>query len=103
MGILSDYLVHDHERCDALLRQTQQSVGAARWTDARRDVAAFRYALERHVLIEERIIFPAFERALGSAASPTAAMRADHLRVRAVAQRLANAVEANSALVRPSR
>lgn len=97
MGILSDYLIDDHARCDRLLGQAQQSVGAAHWTDARRDVAAFRYALERHVLIEERIVFPAFECALGTAASPTAAMRADHLRVRALAQRLSNAVVAQSA------
>lgn len=97
MGILSEYLLQDHARCDGLLRQAQQSVGAARWTDARRDVAAFRDALERHVLIEEHIVFPAFERALGSAASPTTAMRADHVRVRALAQRTADAVDALSA------
>ena len=97
METLGNYLTDDHARCDALLRHAQQSVGASRWIEARRDAAAFRYALERHLLIEERIIFPAFEAALGHAASPTAAMRAEHLRIRAVAQRLADAIEAHSA------
>jgi hemerythrin-like domain-containing protein len=97
METLGTYLTNDHERCDALLRQTQQSVGAARWREARCDMAAFQYALERHLLIEERIIFPAFEFALGHAVSPTAVMRAEHLRIRAVAQRLADSVDAFSA------
>lgn len=39
-------------------------------------------------------MFPAFERAIGRAVAPTAAMRAEHLRIRAVAQRLGNAVGA---------
>ena len=97
MDTLSTYLAQDHERCDALLRCTQLSVSAARWPDARCEVAAFLYALERHFLIEERILFSAFELALGRAASPTVAMRAEHLRIRAVAQRLADAVDALSA------
>lgn len=97
MDTLGNYLTEDHERCDMLLRRTHQAVGASLWPDARREAAAFQYALERHLLIEERIIFPAFEAALGHAASPTAAMRAEHLRIRAVAQRLADAVDARSA------
>lgn len=97
MESLGTYLTQDHERCDLLLRRTHQAVEAACWADARRAGATFRYALERHLLIEERIIFPAFETALGHATSPTAAMRAEHLRIRAVAQRLADAVDAHSA------
>ena len=97
MGTLSDYLIQDHQRCDMLLRQTQQHVGAADWVDAGRAAAAFLGALERHVRIEEDIVFPAYERALGTEAMPTTAMRADHQRVRALAQRLASAIEARSA------
>ena len=97
MESLGTYLTQDHERCDLLLRRTHEAVAAARWPEARRQAAAFQYALERHLLIEERIIFPAFETALGHAASPTDAMRAEHLRIRAVAQRLADAVDARSA------
>ncbi len=97
MESLSTYLTDDHERCDVLLRRTQRFVGAGHWQEARREVGAFQYALERHLLIEERIIFPAFESALGHAVSPTAAMRAEHLRIRAVAQRLSDAVAALSA------
>ena len=97
MDTLGSYLTQDHGRCDALLRQAQQAIGGLDWRQARLDIAAFELALERHLLIEERIIFPAFERAIGSAAAPTAAMRAEHLRIRAVAQRLCSAVGAQDA------
>lgn len=96
METLITYLTHDHERCDALLRRTQQAVAASRWVQAQRAVAAFQYALERHLLIEERVIFPAFEAALGHAASPTMTMRSEHLRIRAVTHRLADAVKIGS-------
>lgn len=96
MDTLGTFLASDHERCDALLRATQRSVAAAAWPQARCDVAAFQRALDRHMLIEERVIFSAFERAVGHAMSPTGAMRAEHLRIRVLVQRLADAVEANS-------
>ena len=88
MDTIGSYLALDHARCDALFRAALQSVRSARWRQAGLDMAAFQHALERHLLVEERILFPAFERALGHAVSPTAAMRAEHLRIRAVAQRL---------------
>lgn len=94
METLGTYLIDDHERCDALLRRTERFVAAQFWREARREVAGFQYALERHLLIEERIVFPAFEAALGHAASPTDAMRAEHLRIRALAQRLCDSVAA---------
>lgn len=97
MDTLGGYLTQDHARCDALFRQARHAVGGAHWRQARLDVAAFQFALERHLLIEERIVFPAFERAIGGAVAPTAAMRAEHLRIRAVAQRLCNAVGARDA------
>ena len=93
METLGSYLTDDHGRCDALLRNAEHAVGTASWQQAWRDVRAFQHALERHLMIEERIIFPAFEAALGRGVSPTAAMRAEHLRIRALAQRMADAVE----------
>lgn len=92
MDTITSYLAQDHARCDALFRTAQQSVRGARWRQAGLDMAAFQHALERHLLIEERILFPAFERAIGREVSPTAAMRTEHLRIRGVAQRLSNTV-----------
>lgn len=92
MDTLSGYLADDHQHCDALMRRTGDFVAHAQWPQARHAMTAFQNALERHMMIEERILFPAFERALGHAVGPTATMRAEHLRIRAVAQRLADSV-----------
>lgn len=60
------------------------------------ELSAFRHALDRHFLMEERIVFPAFEQALPSALGdvvpPTMEMRAEHQRMRAVALRLADSL-----------
>jgi hemerythrin-like domain-containing protein len=97
VGTLSSYLDGDHRQCDALLRRASAVVHAAQWPEARRAMAAFQNALERHLLIEERVLFPAFERSVGCDTGPTSAMRGEHLRIRAVAQRLANSVQARDA------
>lgn len=92
MDSLARYLEQDHACCDSLLRQVNLSVRGRRWQQAWHDAGAYHHALERHLLIEERIVFPAYEKALGSMVTPTASMRAEHLRIRAVAQRLKDAV-----------
>lgn len=93
MDTLSGYLADDHERCDVLMRKVGNSVADGQWLQARHAMAAFQDALERHLLVEERILFPAYESALGRAVGPTAAMRSEHLRIRAVAQRMVESVQ----------
>jgi hemerythrin-like domain-containing protein len=99
MTTMSGYLADDHRNCDALLRRAVDLVTHAQWPQACHAITAFHNALERHMMIEERILFAAFERALGHAVGPTAAMRAEHLRIRAVAQRLADSVQQSDSAV----
>lgn len=94
MDTIGSYLAHDHTRCDALLGPARAAVRDGHWAQAGRALAEYSHALERHLLIEERIVFPAYERVLGREIAPTAASRADHLRIRAQAQRLSNALHA---------
>ena len=97
MDTIGAYLEADHARCDALLRPARDAVRAARWTQADEALAAFRHALERHLRIEEDILFPAFDEAMRQVRTPTAAMRGEHLRIRGVTQRLADALRARDA------
>ncbi|NHZ65797.1 hemerythrin domain-containing protein [Massilia sp. CCM 8694] len=92
MDTIGSYLEADHVRCDALFADARRAVRKGLWREAGNCFAAFCHALERHLLIEERIVFPAFENAIGAASAPTAAMRSEHLRIRGVAQRLSNAL-----------
>lgn len=97
MDTIGGYLEADHARCDALLRPARDAVRGARWEQADQALAAFRHALERHLRVEEDILFTAFDEAMRQVRTPTAVMRGEHLRIRGVAQRLADALRARDA------
>lgn len=75
MDTIGSYLAHEHTRCAALLVPACSAARRGHWGQARRAVAEFCHALERHLLIEERIAFPAYEQMVGRAVSFTAASR----------------------------
>jgi hemerythrin-like domain-containing protein len=93
METISSYLAHDHARCDALFAQAQSALEEGQWPQAARAFACFGDALERHLLVEERIVFPAYEKAIRTASVPASAMRTEHLRIRGIVQRLAYSIE----------
>lgn len=97
MDTIGGYLEADHARCDALLRPARDAVRFAHWEQADQALAAFRHALERHLRVEEEILFTAFDEAMRQVRTPTAVMRGEHLRIRGVAQRLSDALRARDA------
>ncbi len=98
METMTSFLEQDHLRCDDLFRLTNESACLGRWPQAAREMASFADAVERHLLIEERILFPAYEQAFRHAITPTASMRSEHLRIRAMVQRLSDAVAARDVI-----
>lgn len=92
MKTLGTFLVSDHARCDRLLQQAIASVACGDWTQAQWHAEDFAAGVEHHLLLEERVVFPAFERQFRYAVLPTVGLRSEHLRIRAVVQRLHNAV-----------
>ena len=92
MTTISDFLKNDHLHCDQLLRQTESSVNHGLWPEANAHFELFQHALERHITMEETIIFPALEHAFQNAAVPTSVMRREHVTIRVIRQRLHNAL-----------
>ena len=88
---LAAYLARDHEHCDDLFRQAQQQAVAGCWDEAMSSFAAFHQALERHLTMEEEVLFAAVESARGGPVGPTQQMRLEHLDLRDLAQEMANA------------
>ena len=72
----------DHRRLDAIFRQAARLAHAGSFADAVRRFEEFRCGLERHIEMEERVLFPAFERMTEMAGGPTAEMRVEHVEVR---------------------
>lgn len=82
---ITTYLQRDHERLDALFRLALETPGAAGLQLFRR----FRLGLERHIVIEESMLFPAFERGAGiPSGGPTEVMRREHVVIKEVLQKL---------------
>ncbi|OQC67741.1 MAG: iron-sulfur cluster repair di-iron protein [Verrucomicrobia bacterium ADurb.Bin006] len=89
---IQQYYGDDHDRLDGLFRE-YQSGKAADPVGAIRAFEEFKAGLERHIVWEEEILFPAFESKTGRVDGPTAVMRSEHRQIRgflaAIAEKLA--------------
>jgi len=88
---ISDYLSWDHDRLDALLQSASQLVKDGAWVHAWRVYAEFERGLNRHIRLEEEILFPVFEERAGTT-GPTVVMREEHRLIRGVLSVLSAAV-----------
>jgi iron-sulfur cluster repair protein YtfE (RIC family) len=74
----------DHRGLDGLLGAAERALGAGQPVRAGVIFSRFREGLERHIVAEEEILFPAFEELTGITCGPTAVMRAEHAEIRAL-------------------
>lgn len=84
----------DHRRLDVLLAEAKRQLCAGDIPSARARFAKFREGLERHIAIEEEVLFPALERHSGPVgARPVSVMRAEHAEIRRRMDEVAGALE----------
>jgi iron-sulfur cluster repair protein YtfE (RIC family) len=83
LASVTQLLGADHRRLDALLADAKRLLGAGDLPGAAARFGAFRSGLERHIVAEEEILFPAFGSLTGlSGAGPVQVMRAEHAEIR---------------------
>lgn len=82
MQTFSDFLSADHGACDDLFARVEKAVADGDWSTAATGHTAFINAMERHLGMEEQVLFPAFEEATGSPMGPTQVMRHEHTQMR---------------------
>jgi iron-sulfur cluster repair protein YtfE (RIC family) len=84
--VISEYFEADHDRLDDLFRLFQQH----KQTDyfrARECFEMFKYGLQRHIVWEETILFPLFEKNTGlSGGGPTFVMKSEHKQIKHLLQ-----------------
>jgi hemerythrin-like domain-containing protein len=97
MSTISQYLESDHHHCDAQLADAESFVGKRAWEAADAAFAEFDASLRRHLEMEEKVLFPAFEQTPGTPSGPTAMMRSEHRQIREIAQNMADALLARDA------
>jgi hemerythrin-like domain-containing protein len=86
------YLSWDHQRLEALLEETRLRIDDSRWAGGAESLALYQRHLERHIRLEEEIVFPLFEARSGIVDGPTAVMRDEHRCLRRAACMMAAAV-----------
>ncbi len=88
MDSFVDVLGHDHQRCDRLFAQVEESVAHGDLAHAGEEFSEFERAMERHFTFEEETLFPALEQASGQRAGPTQVMRMEHSQMRSLFQEM---------------
>jgi hemerythrin-like domain-containing protein len=78
---ISDHYGDDHDRLDELFQRFQTLKDSDREA-AMRAFQEFHFGLERHIVWEEEILFPTFERKTGMTEGPTRVMRWEHEQIR---------------------
>jgi iron-sulfur cluster repair protein YtfE (RIC family) len=95
---VTEYLMTDHRRLDEMLAEAGSLFAEGDHEGAGRRFAEFSGGLDRHIGMEEEILFPEFERATGSASDgPTEVMRQEHVGIRCFVAAAAEAIRSRDA------
>lgn len=78
---ISEYFEKDHDRLDELFHNFQEWKRKD-YPRAREFFVSFKFGLQRHIIWEEEILFPLFEKKTGmTEGGPTAVMRMEHRQI----------------------
>lgn len=91
MSSISKFMENNHRECDHLFAVAEESVANRKWQKAQAEFNAFRSETERHLTMEEEVLFPAFDAKTGMEGGPTNVMRSEHQQMRKVIDDMAQA------------
>lgn len=94
MSTILEFLGTDHRACDDLFAASEAAVAQQHWDEVRNLFERFCAAMDRHLAMEEQILFPAFEAATGFSMGPTRVMQMEHDQMRELIQEMETAVAA---------
>ena len=91
MASIKDFLTLDHRECDEVFAQMEQSV-ADKSADAVEKFEHFQSVMLHHFNMEEKVMFPAFEKKTGMTQGPTEMMRREHDQMRMLMMQMNEAI-----------
>ncbi len=94
------YFEADHDRLDNLFKKFQE-FKRVDFPKARECFKEFKIGLQRHIVWEEEILFPLFEKKTGMTSGPTQVMRIEHRQIRDFLEAIHKKVQEPSALGGP--
>jgi hemerythrin-like domain-containing protein len=95
MQSIGEAFAHDHRRLEEALAASAAHVDSTRWEKAAEAFAAFRRGIERHMQVEEEVLFPAVEQ--GAETPLSAILRKGHHDLRVFFDELDDALQARDA------
>ncbi|MEJ2376451.1 MAG: hemerythrin domain-containing protein [Pseudolabrys sp.] len=96
MQNIGNAFAHDHRRLEQALETSVAHVRAGRWDAAADAFGTFRRGIERHMAVEEEVLFPAVEE--GAETPLTAILRKGHRDLSVFFDELGDAVDARDAV-----
>lgn len=90
---IKEFMAQDHKDCDQLFVDAENAASTEDWITATQAFNEFINVMERHLVIEETELFPAFEEATGMTMGPTEMMRMEHGQMRELFSEMREAVE----------
>jgi hemerythrin-like domain-containing protein len=97
MGSISDFMLRDHKECDRGFARAEQAAASGDWPAAVAAFEGFHRAMDRHLAMEEDVLFPAFEDETGMSGGPTEMMRIEHEQMRGLLREMRQAVAESDA------
>jgi iron-sulfur cluster repair protein YtfE (RIC family) len=94
---ITSYLSWDHQRLDRTLAEARADVHDAHMAEARQALDEYARGMERHMRVEEDLVFPVFEARSGMAGGPTAVMRDEHRSIRRALAMMRDGLDRNDA------
>ncbi len=98
METITACMQNDHVDIDRIAERVAAAATAGDHAGLEREGTLFLQRLERHIEVEENLLFPAFEERTGmTAAGPSVQMREEHVEMQEPLRRMREAVAANDA------
>ena len=93
MPSISEFMTNEHRGCDEIFANAEAEVDKEDWGQAGDLGRQYLDAMERHFLMEEQVLFPAFEQQTGIVQGPTMIMREEHQQMRQLLMQLQGALD----------
>ena len=98
MESINDTMMKDHAACDAVFARAADAARGANWPMLQKEADAFLAHIARHIVLEEELLFPAFEEGTGmSTGGPTETMRSEHAQMQPLFAQMRAAASAKDA------
>lgn len=79
---IREFMSQNHKDCDLLFSNAENAVSKGEWELATQEYSKFIHSMKKHLGVEEKDLFPAFEAATGIVSGPTEMMRMEHDQMR---------------------